>query len=160
MDVRFVVRSSAFLLPVVVLFSIAWHFHIFEGDYAVHLAYRGDGDYPPALAWMLNTLEFIIPRELGLFLIAVLTVVYLPFILVFEITRKEEASWIYLYGSGIPLVLYFVWFVPQSIIHILILATVRWWWFAFIFLAVGWLIHSAWLPALLLALAYRWYNAR
>lgn len=159
MNVRFILRSSAFLLPLVILFAAAWHFHAFVGDYAAHLAYRGDGSYQPALAWILNALELAMPRSVALFLVAVLAVAYLPFILVFEITRKEEASWIYLYGSGVPLVLYFVWFVPQALIHVLILATVRWWWFALIFVAVGWLIHAAWLPALVLVLLYRWFYA-
>lgn len=142
----------------VILFAAVFVFHASSGDYAAHLAYRGDGDYPPFLAWVLNAAEGFMPRATALFFVALVAGLYLPYVLIFEITRKEEASWAYLYGTGVPLVLLFVWFVPQALIHVLILATIRWWQAAFLFLAIGFLIHSAWVFGVLLAVGYCFYG--
>lgn len=158
MDIRFIARSSAFLLPLVVLFAAVFSLHAFTGDYAFHLDYKGHGTYPPMLAWILNALELLMPRATALFLVAVLAGLYLPFILIFEITRREEAAWLYLYGTGVPLILFFIWFVPEALIQVLMLATIRWRWMALVFLAVGFLIHSAWVFAWLLAVGYSFYG--
>jgi hypothetical protein len=76
-------------------------------------------------------------------------------VLIFEITREEKASWIYLYGSGVPLVLLYVWIIPQAIIHVFALASLRWRWFIPIFLVAGWLFHFTWIYAVFLVIAYR-----
>lgn len=154
MDVRFIARSSAVLFPLILAFSVSWYFHAFVGDYAFHASYLGEGDYPRGLAYILNALQVFIPRELALFLVALAVVLYLPFVLFFEITRSEKASWAYLYGSGVVLLLFFIWLIPQAIIHVFILASVRFRWFLIFFLLFGWFFHAAYLYAFALTVLY------
>lgn len=127
------------------------------GDFQAHLAYEGDSGYPPALAWYLDFL-FFLPREAALFLVSMFFAVYLPYVLVFEITRNKTASWLYIYASGIPFMLAAIWFVPQAIVQSFMLLSVWRLPFLLIFLLLGWSIHTSWWAAWILTAGFIIYK--
>ena len=149
-------RFLLFPIPIVILFSIIFQLHMIVGDFNAHaFELTTSSNYAPGLAYLLEAARAVMPPDLALFLISLIVVVYLPYVLVFEITRSHTAAWAYLYASSIPMMLFYLWFVPQAIIHVFMLLFVLSWWWAIPFLFLGWVIHSIWWAAFLLVLAYK-----
>lgn len=144
------------LIPLPMVFLLSYTFVNFQhlGDFQFHASYEGGGQYPSGVASILNLLAAIMPRAWGLHLYTLLVAVILPYILVFHLTKNELASWIYIYGSNIPTVLYYIWFVPQATIQLFMLLSLAWTPFFAIFLLTGWIFHNSWAFAFILTAAY------
>lgn len=127
------------------------------GDYEAHLGYACDGNYPRALCSILGAMNFM-PRPSALFLVSIFFSVYLPYVLVFEITKNIKAAWVYIFASSIPFMLASTWFVPQAIIQSLMLLSIWNPTFLVAFLAFGWLVHSAWWAAFILTIGFIAYR--
>lgn len=153
---EYILESMKALLPVIIIFSYLFISGHLSSDYYFHLGYDGSGDYPPFLSWLLPPFGNQ-QRSLALFAINLLSTTAIPFILIHRITGMFEAGWAYLF-SGIPLVLFTVWLVPQSLLHILILSSIAFPPLLIPFLALGWLVHSYWWAGWLLAMGYYFYS--
>jgi hypothetical protein len=142
-------------LPLIVFLTYSFAmFGTKVGDYAFHSTYEGGGTYPSGVAWIIDFIAFFMPRAWALHFFTVLVAVALPYILIFQITKNALASWVYVYGSNIAGLLYFLWFAPQATIQLFMLASVAWPPFLAVFLLTGYLFHSSWSIAWLLASTY------
>lgn len=141
-------------IPLVLILLLGFFYAPKVGDYAFHLQNTGAAGYPPATAWILNAISSFMPRELGLFFISVLASLILPYMLIFEITKKEQAAFFYAYGSQIPIMLSFLYFTPQAIMQVVLLLCLRWNWLFIPALIAAPFIHSeGWI---LLAVGVAW----
>jgi hypothetical protein len=152
----FVKKVLMLLLPFVLIFAFIHAEQTIptSSDYVFHYSYKGDGTYPPFLSWCLDFLDDFMPRDLAMILFSFVFVVFLPFALITHITKNLDAGFVYLYGSMIPMVLGFVWLIPQAIIHVFILATYAWFPLGILFAFLGGLIHKEFWAAILLTAAF------
>lgn len=153
MDRGYLKDSLKALLPITLVFCYFYVSGHLSSDYYFHVGYSGNGNYPPFLSWIMPETE---RGEFLFFLNLSLTTIF-PFMLIHKITKKMEAGWAYLY-SGIPLVLFVVWLIPQSMIHNLMLLSIAFPEMILVFLMFGWAIHQYWWAAFMLTLAFMLYQ--
>lgn len=153
MDARFLRTGIGHLLPVVIILSFLFVTGHRSSDYYFHAYIEPSRDYPSGLASIIS----VFPLELHgsvLFIINLLTTTVIPYCLICEITKKQNAAALYLW-SGIPLVLFTVWLVPQSIIHCMMLASIAYPPFFVVFALTGWTYHAYWFAGVALVFLYR-----
>ena len=142
-------------LPILVIAFGMFFLNAYMGDYEHHLNYRGEGEYPPMLAWIMNFMENFISREISIFLLLLVFGILLPFLLITKITKSWEAGWVYLYGSQIPLIFMFIWILPQAIVMNMMLLIVINPFLFFVLFPLGFFTHNfAWI-ALIIAAIYK-----
>ena len=148
MDKEFVKTSLRNLIPITIVLSfLFWAGHL-SSDYYFHL--NNSGPYPPMLQYLL---ALSANRSLALFGLNLLFSTLVPYLLIVRITQKELAGFVYLYGTGIPIVLFILWVVPQSILQCVMLATIAFDWGIWLFL-LGPVIHEFWYAGLAITVAY------
>ena len=153
---QFLKDSLKALLPVVFIFSFLFVSGHLSSDYYFHMSYQGDGTYPPFLSWLLWFSGE--QRSMVLFTLNLLFTTLLPYCLICKITEKTEAGWVYLY-SGIPLVLFVIWLVPQEIIHCLMLFSILNPFYGLIIFGIlGFTINQFWWAGYALVLIYHAYK--
>jgi hypothetical protein len=151
MDKKFLIESLKALLPIIYIFSILYVSGHLSSDYYYHLKNHGVDIYPKFVSFVLSFVGD--QRETSLFLLNLFCTAVIPYILIFHITRKLDAGWVYLY-SGVPLVMFIIWVIPQSIAHVLMLASIANPLMLIPFLLVGWSIHEYWFLLWLLAAGF------
>jgi hypothetical protein len=139
--------------PIVLMLLLTYAFFQFPrlGDFDFHSTYKGDSNYPSGVAYLVNLIP--LPQSLALFVFALLVSVVLPYILIFEITKNQTASWIYIFGSNIPSMLVSLYFVPQAVIQLFMLLSIFNAWFLPFFVLFGLFFHNQAWTALILTLA-------
>lgn len=153
---NFLKNSFKALLPITLCFCLIYVFGNYSSDYYFHLAYQGDGTYPPFLSWLLQ-FSGTQPRSWALFEWNIFFTTLLPYCLISKI-KNQDAGWVYLY-SGIPLVLFTIWLIPQSIIQVLMLLAILNPLVGFTALLLfGWSIHQFWWAGCVLVLFYHAYK--
>lgn len=157
LDRAFIFEGLKALLPVVVCLSFLWVSGHLSSDYYFHLAYHGDGPYPPMVAWILGLVGDS-ARGQALFVLNLVLTTVIPYCLITRITKDPRAGWVYLY-SGIPLVLFSIWFVPQAIIQCMILVAILRPEAMLLFPILGPFIHQFSIYALLLVAAFHFFRA-
>jgi len=149
MDFKFIFAP----LPMILLFSYIWIAYPHYADYDFHARYEGEnGGYPSGVAFLLSLIP--LSRQFALYVFGLFVAIVLPYILVFEITKNKIASWLYIYGSNIPIVVYLLWFMPQATIHLFMLISVLCPPFLVVFLIIGKLFHGSWFFAWALTATY------
>lgn len=138
-------------IPIILLISYGFFFEDKAGDFLYHLENTGGDGYPPAFSWLMNAAGELMPREVALLLYSILFVAVLPYILVFNITHSQDASMVYLYGSQIPLVLSYFFYLPQALTHVAILVCISNPVFFLIIAPISPLLHEKAIFALILA---------
>ena len=144
-------------LPLILLMVYSFFNFTQLGDFYFHASYEGgngENSYPNGVAFLLQFLTPFMPQYIALLVYTLLVAVVLPYILIFQITKNEMASWVYLYGSNIAINLFFLWVTPQATIQLFMLASILFPPFLVVFLLVGHLFHNAWLAGFILAIAY------
>ena len=141
-------------LPLVLLMVYSFFNFTQLGDFYFHASFTGGDRYPNGVAFLLQLLAPFMPQYIALLVYTLLVAVILPYILIFQITKNEMASWVYLYGSNIAINLFFLWVAPQATIQLFMLASILFPPFLVVFLLVGQFFHNAWFAGFLLAIAY------
>lgn len=150
-------NSILAIIPLVLVFSIQNYMGIFVGDYWVHLAGHMEG-YPPFIDYCLTFLAPFFGKPIAMYLMEIAFIVVIPYCLIYHITKKPMAAWIYLYGSSIPIILGFVWFLPQAVIQILMLLSLINPLCFIPFVLLGWMVHNYWWAGVALTLAYKFFR--
>jgi len=152
MDKQFLNDSLKALLPIWIILSFLYVSGHVSTDFFFHIGNRGGNEYSPFLSWVLSLFEGYRPS--ALFIINLIVTTLLPFILIHRITKKMDACWVYLY-SGVPLILFVVWLVPQAIIHVLTLIMILNPLLGVgLFFTVGFYAHYFWWSGFFVACAY------
>jgi hypothetical protein len=140
--------------PIAVMFLLTYGFFFFPklADFEFHSTFMGGNGYPSGVAFILNLIPSFIPRSISLFCFAMLVSLVLPYILIFEITKNQMASFVYLFGSNVPTMLIQLYFVPQAVIQLFMLASIIYPPFLSVFLLFGSFFHRSWFWAFLLTL--------
>jgi membrane protease YdiL (CAAX protease family) len=155
---EFKAAAAYFFIVCVALAYLALSEH-YSTDYMYHLTYLGNGAYAPMLAWIMSPLQKydIVYRMMELIILNLLFTLYFPFILIHKITGKWEASVVYAL-SGIPMLLFIVWLMPQSMIQVMMLAAIAYPPIILVLLIAGPFTHEFWFGAVLLVGLYYSYN--
>ena len=140
--------------PIMLMVLLTYAFFQFPrlGDFGFHSTYNGGDDYPSGVAYLVNLMP--LPQPLALFVFTLLVAVVLPYILIFEITKNQMASWVYLFGSNIPSMLVSLYFVPQATIQLFMLISVFFPPFLVVFAIFGGFFHNQSLLAFILTLGF------
>jgi hypothetical protein len=155
MDEQFVKKSIKALLPISIICSLLYITAHYDSDYFWHISYDGNGTYPPLLARILAPFGDF--KSQALFTLNLLSSIYIPFMLIERIKGFDAARFYLL--SGIPILSFVLWVVPQSIIFCLMLASIWFPPFLFSFLIMGAALHSFWFAAFLLTIGFvLWRN--
>jgi len=146
--------------PTMLMLLLTYAFFQFPrlGDFDFHSEYKGGGIYPSGVAFAVNLMP--LPQGLAIFIFGLLVCVVLPYILIFEITKKEKASWVYLYGSNVATILLSLYFIPQATIQVFMLASVLFPPFLVIFALIGGFFHNQYLFAVILTWLYIMFKRR
>lgn len=162
MDRAFLIEGLKALLPITLIFTFIFTLTQPLGDYAFHMANYGQQDYPPAVSWVMGFTQSILmgDRHLTVLLVQLFASTIAPYFLILYIVGRSrpewrmKAGWVYLYGSGVPFILFFGGFIPQAFIQVLMLLSLAKPATLFLFLMVGSTIHREWAAAFLITTAY------
>lgn len=154
METEFLLSSLKALLPIVIVFSLIYSMGNYSTDYYFHMSYQGDGTYPPFLSWLISGAKY---RSIALFFWNIAFTTVLPYIAIWKITKNQNACWAYLY-SGIPLVLFSIWLIPQAIIQWLMLISIINPIYIIPFVIFGSSIHQFWWAGLAMVIAWYLYE--
>lgn len=144
-----------FLFPsIILMLLLTYAFFQFPhlGDFDFHSTYKGGQEYPSGVAFAVNLMP--LPQGLAVFIFGLLVCVVLPYILIFEITKNEKASWVYLYGSNVATILLSLYFIPQATIQVFMLLSVLFPPFLVVFALIGGFFHNQYLFAVILTWFY------
>jgi len=127
-------------------------------DYHFHMVNYGQEAYPILTAHFVNFFDNFFERSQAAILVNLLVDLYLPYCLICLIAKNQNAGWIYLYASGIPFVMFFGWFIPQGLVHVLMLLTIFHPKGVVLFAILGGAAHREWMAGLIIAYLYRLYK--
>lgn len=147
LDWEFIKTSLMQLLPIIVVLSYLFGTNHYGSDFVFHESYIGNGAYPQFLGLVMR---YMPDRHMDAFFISLSFIVVLPYILVRRITNNKDASFVYLYGTGVPMVMSYVGFIPQGIIQTLMLASIYWPPSIIALIILGPFIHEFWWMAAIL----------
>jgi hypothetical protein len=158
MDYKFLKNGILHIIPLTVVLCAIFSFFPNSYDYAYHAQENSVlyGNYPPLTDRIISVIDvFTLSRGYSVLYLNLIVILYLPYILISKIMSNQFAGFIYLYGSGLPLILFFAWTIPQGIIHVLMLFAILFPLLGLPFFAIfGSFIHREWLAAFCLACGF------
>lgn len=121
---RDIVRLFTYVLPILALCLFTYVSYPLVGDYGFHYLYSGDGGYPSFNSLVLSVFDLFFVRYQSIFILNFILTVALPSVLIHVYTKDLNKVFLYLY-SGLAFFMFWLWFMPQSWIHVFILLVVN-----------------------------------